>query len=730
MARCRAALPSAPAVTAVIAAIALGLALLAAAPLHDPAPAHAMPARATAANPPDLTVAGQAGGQLFAQAPFAGRLGNRVYLAAGPRIVVYDVSDPTAPVYAGQSPALPGFATHLAIESTKLYAAIPAAGLFILDIGDRLNPEILGTVPSVGFEISGLEVDGGHAFVADRQIGLQIFDVQNPKLPRLVDVLEFKAAPDDARPMPIEQLTRNDTDLLVIAKDLAERRALITLSAVDPTLVRELGRVYFDDFGPVRSELVGVAWIGNFAYVTTPQFSPGSPPALRIFDLTRPDSPEARGQIGFTGQGLNPGSVVGTPARLYVSAISTEVNNATTLIEYDLTDPAAPREVARHEDGPWGALAIANQTLYSMLSPTVGVYDIRTSPSPARLGTIVAIGYVQDAASDRTHAYLLTADTIWTVRLDDPSKVVSRWPTPWTGVRLAIRGDKLLVAAGREGLRVLYMADPTSPRELTGLPVGAGQWLGAIAVPDARAAMGVAAVGRGAFSTGPSELWTVDLTPPDGPVKLGSSAIGLGDEWSGDVAIAGSAAMIASGSTLVAVDIHDPSSPRESGRTTLPSRVLSLAGGGSRTAYVGLGGSIRAFDVSNPAQLRETAVLDAGNASGQPRPVYGLGWQADRLYALLAFFPKSSGTGIGYGPEGHTATLRSIKVEPDGKLSVIDGVDIAGQAAGGGSKRLLPQGRYVLVAGGQAGLTEVRRASGRGVFADAYMPIASPAGRE
>jgi hypothetical protein len=720
MTRCPAALPSAPVVTAAIAAIALGLALLgAAAPLRDPAPARAAPARSTAANPPDLAVAGQAGGHLFAQAPFAGRLGNRLYLAAGPRIVVYDVSDPTAPVYAGQSEALPGFATHLAIESTKLYAAIPAAGLFILDIGDRLNPEILGLVPSVGYEITGLEVDGGHAFVADAQIGLQIFDVQNPKQARLVDVLVFKAAPDAAKPMPIEHLTRNDTDLLVIAKDPANRHrhGLITMSAVDPTLVRELGRVFFEGFGPVIFDPAGVAWIGNFAYVTAPVILSPSPAAILIFDLTRPESPEARGQIDLTGQGLNPDSVIGTPTRLYVSAISTEANNTTTLIEYDLADPAAPREVARHEDGPWGALAIANQTLYSMASPTVGVYDIRTSPSPARLGTILTIGYVRDAAADRVHAYLLTADAIWTVRLDDPSKVVSRWPTPWTGVRMAIRGDKLLVAAGGDGLRVVYMADPTSPRELAGLSVGAGQWLGAIAIPDARAAAGVAAVGRGASGVGPIELWTVDLTPPDGPTKLGSTSVAISEDWSGDLAVAGSAAMMTAGSTLIAVDIHDPSAPREAGRTTLPSKALALAGGGSRTAYVGLSGSIRAFEVSNPAEMRETAVLDAGSASGQPRRVYGLGWQADRLYALLAYFP--------YGPEGHTATLRSIKVEPDGKLSVIDGVDIAG-----GSSGLLPQGRYILVAGGFAGLTEVRRASGRGVFADAYMPIASPAGRE
>ena len=44
------------------------------------------PRGALAQLPPDLTIAGQAGGRLSSQAPFAGRFGNRLYLAAGPRI--------------------------------------------------------------------------------------------------------------------------------------------------------------------------------------------------------------------------------------------------------------------------------------------------------------------------------------------------------------------------------------------------------------------------------------------------------------------------------------------------------------------------------------------------------------------------------------------------------------------------------------------------------------------
>ncbi len=707
------------------------------------------PRGALAQAPPDLTIAGQAGGWLFAQAPFAGRFGNRLYLAAGPRITVYEVSDPTAPDYIGQSEALPGFATHLAIDGTRLYAAIPAAGLFILDIGDRLNPEVVGTVPNVGFELSGLAVHGSAAFVADRKIGLQIFDVQDPKQPRLLGVREFKASPDAARPMPITRMTQSTVELLLVADDPDQtgRRALITLNAADPTLVHELGRMYF-----VSSAPKDMVWIGNYAYLSVTG-------QVLVFNLARPEAPEAGDAIAILAPGMDPTTLAGTTSRLYISLALAGVGAGTVLLEYDLADPAAPVQVARHTDGPWGALAISRQVLFSMADATVGIYNIRTTPSPVRYGTIVTVGDVLDAAAGPSHAYALTAGAIWTLPLDDPTKVVSHWETPWTGARLVSRGDKLLVAAGTDGLRVVYVADPTSPRELPGLPVGAGRVMRAVAVQDARSDVAVAIVG-GADGGGPYELWTIDLTPPDGPVKLGSAQLAPGTGWSGDLGIAGPTALLASGKDLVAVDVRDPSSPREAGRTALPGDILSLTGAGSRMAYVGLNGGIRAFDVSNPAQAVETTKLDTGSASA-PRGVLSLGWQNDRLYALLAFPPRAGGLHLpGFGPNGHAATLQSIRIDLDGALSVIDSLDIAAEyltvipwldvpaerrvlsrrfaptrAAQNevvimSAQRLIPQGRYVLVAGGMTGLTEVRRASGRGVFPDAFMPIASPAGRE
>ena len=697
----------------------LTLAVISSALLHAP---DARPLPAAAPPPrPDLTLVGQTGGSLSAQAALGDRLGNRWFVTQGSRIVVYEVTDPTAPERVGESAALPGSPSHLAIEGSWLYATIAGSGLYIMDIGDRFEPVVVGKMPGVGNSITALDVDGGYAFVADGAIGLQVIDVRNPRAPRLEDSFEYKSSDGATAPMRIVELARNGTDLAVLAvndryhePDEADT-ALIVLDALDPATIDEDGRVRFRSPWPGR-----LAWVGNHAY-----FGAGG---MFVFDLTDSKQPKLVADAVPAEAGLSLGSVYATTRRLYVSALRVD-QGRDVLVEYDLADAAAPRRVAEHTEGPWGGLLIFGQKIFSLDLHTLTVYDIRASTTPEKQGTVVEIGRVWDVASDGTFAYAVSETGLWALRADDPSNVVNHWSPPWTGVAAAVHQDRktLYVAAGRDGLKGVYVADPTTPRERPGLPAtDALHPVEHISIRGDRAYLGIRHnPGRGAGFE--AELWVVDLSPPDGPVRLGAVTVPLEHNSFPGLVVTGAAALIASDPYLIAIDIRDPAAPREAGRVTLESTVWSVAAGARDTVYVGTEQGIRGFDASNPARLAPTVSLDTSLA-GRARAVHGLGAHRDRLYALLAFPPQVLGPGErpepGFGREGHGATLRSIKVNLDGTLAPIEDLDLA--AVRTLPERVAVRGPFVYLPAQAFGLSTIRRAGGQGVYPEAHLPIAGP----
>ncbi len=128
------------------------------------------------------------------------------------------------------------------------------------------------------------------------------------------------------------------------------------------------------------------------------------------------------------------------------------------------------------------------------------------------------------------------------------------------------------------------------------------------------------------------------------------------------------------------------------------------------------------LDAADPAHLVEQDRLTTGEGDAS-RAVRGLGWQHGRLYALLAFPPTGDLNATSRDAEGFAATLRSIEVAPDGHLRAIEDLPLAGNFKTGAALRPLVQGPFVAVTSGRMGVALIRRASGRGVYPDLFMPI-------
>jgi hypothetical protein len=137
---------------------------------------------ATAATPRTLELVSQMGGPTYA----AVVEGNLLYFGVGPRLVIWDVSDPTAPVLLGQTGMLRDVVVDIDVAGGFAYLACERGGLRVVDVSDPAAPREVGSYQIDGLPTEAFAVDvvGYTAYVADRLRGLRVVDVSAPTDPQ------------------------------------------------------------------------------------------------------------------------------------------------------------------------------------------------------------------------------------------------------------------------------------------------------------------------------------------------------------------------------------------------------------------------------------------------------------------------------------------------------------------------------------------------------------------
>ena len=128
--------------------------------------------------------------------------GQIAYLAVGPRLVIVDVSDPTAPRFINQSPILGDVLQDIAQLDNLIFGAAGRAGLVVLDVSDPTNIQLVNDGPNYSgaeqpnaFQIA---ISGGRAFVVNNSAAshtsydLLWFELSNPTEPAFLDSMPLR----------------------------------------------------------------------------------------------------------------------------------------------------------------------------------------------------------------------------------------------------------------------------------------------------------------------------------------------------------------------------------------------------------------------------------------------------------------------------------------------------------------------------------------------------------
>ncbi len=471
---------------------------------------------------------------------------------------VYDLTDPIAPSLVGSIETEPR-PVGLSAEGDRLYVAAGYNGVLIFDASDPGAPVFAGVAGTPGYaaEVAPFTQDARRMLaVADGAEGLRLIDVTNPKGAVQITSLH-----------PSGEIVTNVTgvdvegDLVSVAQGY-QGFALVDVSTPEAPVVlasrlSEAVPEAFDLSNPVSD----VALDGSTLFLAL------GTRGFQAFDVSTPSAPvfvdHELSPQGFCPSFCND-PVTGIRAdqgELFASSLATGAVRLHLEAGTLVTDATLPVTGNSYEIFP------TDGHLYVAAGRGLAVFERDAADgSPPSFAESGGTGILRATVVAGERLYAISASRgVMTYSLADPlaPTLVNVTPTPGLqrdiqAVNLTISDSRLLVGDGRAGFSVYSLTDPDAP-ELVGT------------VPDADIAGAIELNGDVAYVCNDNRgLWVVDyLATP--PVLL--NELDLDDDLTAcrDLELDGDYLYVAEGNALGVFDVSSPGQPFAIGELALPA---------------------------------------------------------------------------------------------------------------------------------------------------------------
>jgi hypothetical protein len=265
-----------------------------------------------------------------------------------------------------------------AFSDSYAYAATDDSGLYVINISDISNPEIVGhyDTPGLGEDIA---ITGLHAYIAEAAInreeaGLRVVDVSVPAAPIEMSYWDV--------PGVAEEIALKEPYAYVGTRD-----GLWVLDVSNRANPQELGHCHV--CGWLRSMVIS----DSCAYIAA------SDEGLRIVDITNPATPQEVSHY------LTPGfaqSVTISEPYVYVAL------RCSGFCVVDVSDPLNPEEVAVYESWEVKDMTVSGSCAYAVGKDGLTTIDICNPAAPVQIGSCDYYTFLGHVAVLDSHAYCLT----------------------------------------------------------------------------------------------------------------------------------------------------------------------------------------------------------------------------------------------------------------------------------------------------------------------------------
>ncbi len=387
---------------------------------------------------------------------------------------VVDIRDPAKPRLVAQ---LQGDATEIALAGN--YACLGGNGDMVLfDISDPIHPKFAGRGGSDEYT-AGVALKGRYAYFMGSWSGLQVFEMR-PANPQQLDGLQFGTTHGEHGPGGMASSVAVAGNCAIVAD---RDSGLHTLDIRDPGSARPVG-----GYGS-RSEVSGIAVSGNYAYISGTVWNGNSvvEAGLGVLDISDSTHPQRVAGVSFDGYLSRP---VISGHYAYVTGFKYDAApQVGRLWIFDLSNPIAPRQVASYRStnssgfpnrsvvaGPYAYLAMLgnyNGTNY-IGGGGLEVVNVSNPLTPHGTGFYDAGGHVRDVAVSGHYALVAVedgagtgTDTVTVIDIAYPAN--PRRVGAYSGAfsEVAISGN-IAYAGGTHGLEAIDIRDPARPQRVGG----------------------------------------------------------------------------------------------------------------------------------------------------------------------------------------------------------------------------------------------------------------------
>ncbi len=501
--------------------------------------------------------------------------GDYAYMGVGPRLMVFDIADPTNPTVMGQTAVFRGTVRDITIQNNLAYIVTPY-GLYIVDLSNPIAPVQLGFHAYDEYQNRTVSVIENIAYVTSDDQGLSMIDVSDPTAPTELGVFADSS-------FDIEM----NEHLIYLAGE-----GLRILDISKPGQPEEI------NFYQTSERSYRIIIEGDSAYVKA--FD-----AVLVLDISDPMNPvevsNFRVDKAIFDFAVNDGLVYivegGRKLHILDSTSPSELRKIST---YDL--PHQTRSLAVKKSSVssgvyaylgWGGLGILDVSQPTNLKE-VGRLDM--------MGDARGVSTIQpDSMAQKGTNFLLVGCktgvcTVDISDLTDPflTGFYNLSPYDTHDVKVVedlafVQIEPFAVAEERTSLIILDVSDPTAPRQISAYP-----YPGPLEVIDQKAYI----------AAGEHGLHILDISTPSNPQRLGLYQPG---NWMWDIAVSGQTAYVTGGGLLI-INISDPTDPKLAGSHPAPDPLawydIILT---KDTVYTtGTRGGTYIFDVTNPTSPKDT----------------------------------------------------------------------------------------------------------------------------
>lgn len=627
--------------------------------------------------------------------------GTTAYLGTGPRLVAWDLADPSRPRRLGASEPLEGPIEQVLVHR-GMALVLGEFGLRAIDVGDPTRPRVVGQ-RTFQWTPRDMAVDEAHLYVLESDATIHVLNI----------------GPDGAiEALGLPREAPNENGIVATDGFLFSFGGEVSIfDSSNPGTLVKVADLNMVDWDGTRDFLVQ----GSTAIAVEEGYE-GS--GIRVFDIGTPSAPQELGHAMVDGVALWTVLVGDT---LVVASVDS--GDEGLLHAIDLREPTAPRLMnsARLEQLPRGLAASGNRLYVVSGETSVEVFDVRDGMGLMVVGELIGENAVPagvlDVAVDGDFAYLSSPNlglsivdlsspaaprlrgrleknplasmveasggfaflstgrglgVVDVTQPDDP-RIIGHLDIRGDGIYPAVMNDGLLLIAapGEDRLLTVDVSDPANPRQLgsLGLPSPAS-----LTVSD-----GIAYV---TDTTG--GLWLVDVSDPKKLRVLDKAST---VSCARDVAAKDGLAFIACGEAgLWITDLSDPSRPRHLATVDLGGDPFRVVLGGD-TLFVTTSGDqglyrVHALDLSDPLQPRRHGGLATVGSSALAMlgryVVVGLRDERQQVLQVAelttARLPRPAGEfEPGRSPQAVTAYGRWLLVGTASGLYLVDSSDLAAE---------------------------------------------------